>query len=468
MCQYLYAAFSLKQSADEGLTAAEAEAVQRWRKQISHIATQEMLHLSLVQNLLSAIGAAPHLSRPNFPQPASHYPAGRAPGAAAVRRAGAAPLHVPRAPRGHGPRGRRRDGRLRAPRPRPARACRLGEIVPRGQDFATVGHLYRSIEAGHRAPGGEVRRAVAVRRAAAGAGHPAVLRLAGTDRGHRRGLGAAGHRRDPGAGRGPARALEGRALRPVRGDPRRVSSSSARPTRPSTRSARWSRSTSGRPSATRRPAGHRPDGPPGHGPVQRLLRDPAADAAALLRPHRGDRPPAQGAGRRERQPDVRCHQAARRPGHHAPGGPGVPGPHGRAQLRAVLRVRLRAAAPRGGLGPADRAHPPGRRLLRARRPVRPRGGRRPARGPGQPDRDRRRPRRAPAGPLRPAQAPAEDPAPCWPAPRIITERARLSRPRRRPRAVRGSRPARLRLPGRARRQATPARWPAWSTASCAP
>ena len=35
-----------------------------------------MLHLSLVQNLLAAIGGAPHLSRPNFPHPASHYPAG--------------------------------------------------------------------------------------------------------------------------------------------------------------------------------------------------------------------------------------------------------------------------------------------------------------------------------------------------------------------------------------------------------
>src|ERR1700730_12467717 len=76
MCQYLYAAFSLKQSQDGGLTAAEAAAVQRWREQILHVATQEMLHLSLVQNLLSAIGAAPHLSRRTFPQPASHYPAG--------------------------------------------------------------------------------------------------------------------------------------------------------------------------------------------------------------------------------------------------------------------------------------------------------------------------------------------------------------------------------------------------------
>ena len=148
MCQYLYAAFSLKQSADEGLTASEAEAVQRWRKHIFHIGAQEMLHLALVQNLLSAIGAAPHLSRPNFPQPASHYPAGvhlallpfgeealrhfmflerpegmdleDAAGMAAF--ANAAPAAVPR--------------------------VQVGEIVPRGQDFATVGHLYRSIEAG--------------------------------------------------------------------------------------------------------------------------------------------------------------------------------------------------------------------------------------------------------------------------------------------------------------------------------
>ena len=76
MCQYLYAAFSLKQSEGEGLSPEEAQAVQRWRKRISHVATQEMLHLSLVQNLLSAIGGAPHLSRPNFPQPATAYPAG--------------------------------------------------------------------------------------------------------------------------------------------------------------------------------------------------------------------------------------------------------------------------------------------------------------------------------------------------------------------------------------------------------
>src|SRR5580765_8496863 len=51
MCQYLYAAFSLKQSEDEGLSGTELDAVRRWRKQVSHVAAQEMLHLALVHNL---------------------------------------------------------------------------------------------------------------------------------------------------------------------------------------------------------------------------------------------------------------------------------------------------------------------------------------------------------------------------------------------------------------------------------
>jgi ferritin-like protein len=71
MCQYLFAAFSLKQGEGEGegLSGTELDTVRRWRKQVSHVAAQEMLHLALVQNVLSAIGAAPHLSRPNLPEP---------------------------------------------------------------------------------------------------------------------------------------------------------------------------------------------------------------------------------------------------------------------------------------------------------------------------------------------------------------------------------------------------------------
>ncbi len=144
MCQYLYAAFSLKESEAEDLTAEEAETVQRWRTRINHIAAQEMLHLALVQNLLSAVGAAPHVSRPNFPQPASHYPAGvhlvLLPfGEAALR-------HFMFLERPEGMDIKDADG-LAAYR-RAAPAVQQGDIVPRGQDFATIGHLYRSIEAG--------------------------------------------------------------------------------------------------------------------------------------------------------------------------------------------------------------------------------------------------------------------------------------------------------------------------------
>ncbi|HEY6312046.1 MAG TPA: ferritin-like domain-containing protein [Streptosporangiaceae bacterium] len=146
MCQYLYAAFSLKQTADEGLSPEETQAVQRWRKTTAHVATQEMLHLSLVQNLLSAIGGAPHLSRPNFPHPATHYPAG---------------VHLALLPFGadalqhfmflERPEGMDiDDAEGMAAFGRAAPAMQAGEIVPRSQDFATVGHLYRSIEAGIR------------------------------------------------------------------------------------------------------------------------------------------------------------------------------------------------------------------------------------------------------------------------------------------------------------------------------
>src|SRR6516225_3456000 len=75
MCQYLYAAFSLKQDVQESVTPEQLEAIERWRKSVTHVATQEMLHFALVQNLLTSIGAAPHLGRPNLPPPPGHFPA---------------------------------------------------------------------------------------------------------------------------------------------------------------------------------------------------------------------------------------------------------------------------------------------------------------------------------------------------------------------------------------------------------
>ena len=144
MCQYLFAAFSLKQSADEGLAEAELAAVRRWRKTVLHVATQEMLHLALVHNLLSAIGAAPHLARPNLPAPAGHYPAGVQ--LALIPFGEQALRHFMFLERPEGM--DLADAAGLAAMGEAVPLMNVRDIVPRGQDFATVGHLYRSIEAG--------------------------------------------------------------------------------------------------------------------------------------------------------------------------------------------------------------------------------------------------------------------------------------------------------------------------------
>src|SRR4051794_13567075 len=76
MCTYLYAAFSLKSGTEEGLRAAEAEAVERWRRDILQIAIEEMGHLTAVWNITSALGAAPRFGRGNFPLDPGMLPAG--------------------------------------------------------------------------------------------------------------------------------------------------------------------------------------------------------------------------------------------------------------------------------------------------------------------------------------------------------------------------------------------------------
>jgi hypothetical protein len=75
MCTYLYAAFSLK-SADEGLSAAEVDAVSRWRRSIIDVAIEEMGHLSAVWNITAALGGQPRFGRGNFPLDPGYLPAG--------------------------------------------------------------------------------------------------------------------------------------------------------------------------------------------------------------------------------------------------------------------------------------------------------------------------------------------------------------------------------------------------------
>ena len=174
MCQYLFAAFTLKQQEGEGLTDDELAATRRWRKVISHVA-----HAG---DAAPGPGAEPAVRgrRRAAPVPAELPPSGQ-PLPAGV--------HLALLPFGEQalrhfmflerPEGMDlHDGDGLAAFGRAAPHMMASDIVPRGQDFETVGHMYRSIEAGFAHLCREVRREVAVRRAAARSGDAGVLRLA--------------------------------------------------------------------------------------------------------------------------------------------------------------------------------------------------------------------------------------------------------------------------------------------------
>ena len=144
MCEYLYAAFSLNSSPGPGLRSDQHAAIKRWRQVIFTIAREEMLHWAMVQNLLTAVGSAPYVSRPHMPHQARGYPPGvqvrlLAFGEAALQ-------HFVYLERPEGMQGADAAGFEPAGAPPPP--MRAEEVIPRGQDFATVGHLYRSIERG--------------------------------------------------------------------------------------------------------------------------------------------------------------------------------------------------------------------------------------------------------------------------------------------------------------------------------
>lgn len=67
MCQYLYAALSLKKTPDATCSAAQLERVRRWASTIYMIARQEMEHLSIVNSILTAVGGTPVFYHLEFP-----------------------------------------------------------------------------------------------------------------------------------------------------------------------------------------------------------------------------------------------------------------------------------------------------------------------------------------------------------------------------------------------------------------
>ena len=74
MCCYLFPAFSMKRGVEEGISEEQLGFVRRWRRTILQMSVEEMLHMCLACNLLTAVGGAPHLRRPNLPVSPKAYP----------------------------------------------------------------------------------------------------------------------------------------------------------------------------------------------------------------------------------------------------------------------------------------------------------------------------------------------------------------------------------------------------------
>src|SRR5688500_4386983 len=72
-CQYLFAAYSLKQYLDEGVHERQLRFIGKWRSTLYEDAGQETMHLAQVNNLLSSVGAAPRVGRPNLPVQGRHF-----------------------------------------------------------------------------------------------------------------------------------------------------------------------------------------------------------------------------------------------------------------------------------------------------------------------------------------------------------------------------------------------------------
>ena len=146
MCEYLFAAFSLKKGEHEGLNPTQLEKVLSWERVIETVAVQEMTHLALVNNMLISIGCGPYFQHANFPQPSRYFsPNVRLAlvpfGEQALRHF----LYLER-PEGmsiEGVPGFEVLGDLNPPELK-------GRILPQTQYFTTVGNLYRGIEKGFR------------------------------------------------------------------------------------------------------------------------------------------------------------------------------------------------------------------------------------------------------------------------------------------------------------------------------
>src|SRR5438067_9706226 len=145
LCEYLYAQFSLKRSGDEGVSPNELEHMQAWETTLIDIAKQEMLHLALATNILTAVGAAPHFERPNFPILTRWYPPDVQ--IALVPFGEQALRHFMYLERPEGMALEDAEGFAARSQMHPLR-CDDPQLTAGPEEWHTVGHLYRGIESG--------------------------------------------------------------------------------------------------------------------------------------------------------------------------------------------------------------------------------------------------------------------------------------------------------------------------------
>ena len=330
MCEYLYAQFSLKRTADEGLTPEQLARVQAWEATLIDVIKQEMLHLALATNILTAVGAAPHFERPNLPILSRWYPpevqiALLPFGEQALR-------HFMYLERPEGMTLADAEGFAALP-DIPPLASLDRPVVAVPEQWQTVGHLYRGIEAGL------ARLCDRYGEEAVFIGPPAAQAITATFEWKELtavtdlAVSEPGDRADRGAGRGRAGRLGQVALRQVRGHPRGLPRDAGR--RPGLRPGAAGRARL-RPAATRRGVGN-PDRGSAHGPggrpLQRPVRGDTAGPEPVLRSPRRDARRTRDAGPDGETPDELGDAQALPGSHHPADRPLAPRPHRRPDPR---------------------------------------------------------------------------------------------------------------------------------------
>ena len=147
MCCYLYAAWSLKTEPDDDVDAATRAEIVKWSRAIIDIAIDEMTHLALVANLMNAVGGVAHFGRPNFPIAPGMLPAGLVVRLAPFNRDTLQHFIYLERPEGSA----EPDAAGFVCVQTYERGQHGLRLTPAAQDYLTVGHLYRSVEAGLKA-----------------------------------------------------------------------------------------------------------------------------------------------------------------------------------------------------------------------------------------------------------------------------------------------------------------------------